>query len=665
MKQENRYNANPVGVAWYATRIPAKPYKINVGVGVTDDPYTSEAITNTRRGTGYRTRNNHGITLTALAVTIVIMIILTSVGINITSTTHQAMELQQFKTKLEIMQTEAIEKYGEAGTSAYVQDNLKLQLDGIENTGSGHNNSTDTWYDLSGNGIDGAINGATWNEEGNGLVLDGNDDGVFLGDGLIDMYNNDFTFEIVAYYDKDNVRDIILGNYTLLAENSFENNIERGSSSGDNFSNKIRFFFNRGVINYITINDIFNNEDSIILTECIFNKNESFVSYYKNGEFIESSGKNSKFSATGEYKNVWLGRDSRTNFTAMAGTIYAARIYDRALTDEEVEKNYYLDQIRFNIGADEEGYVHYTPEQLAKLGFTYTDQDAYINWETREVKMYYNGEEYYSQKNTTKTNIDTAANTNFDMNIVYEDGRYKVKVVPEENKAGLRVAYRKASSNTWLHADGYKFEYAEYGTTEVKLYDNNGNETIKTIKELDYLESNGRNYIDIGYYANSKTKIETQFLISAEHNSSIFGARQNLNQDNMLSYMLVDAASLNKYLYSYYGSYLNNSVNDFETGKIYTATMEKGICVIDDLDTIGLERNQEFSMDIPMYLFAFNEGGNSAYRQAGTRIYYFKVYEDDNLVMDLVPMGIIDSNGEMQSYMFDKISDKLLSFENV
>ena len=58
--------------------------------------------------------------------------------------------------------------------------------DGTNNTGNGHNNSTTTWKDLSGN-KDGAIHGATWNNDY--LSLDGTDDWVNLG-------NIDFTNQV-------------------------------------------------------------------------------------------------------------------------------------------------------------------------------------------------------------------------------------------------------------------------------------------------------------------------------------------------------------------------------------------------------------------------------------------------------------------------------------
>ena len=64
--------------------------------------------------------------------------------------------------------------------------------DGTNNTGNGHNNSTTIWKDLSGN-YDGAIHGATWNNDY--LSLDGTDDWVNLGN--IDFTNQatlDITF---------------------------------------------------------------------------------------------------------------------------------------------------------------------------------------------------------------------------------------------------------------------------------------------------------------------------------------------------------------------------------------------------------------------------------------------------------------------------------------
>ncbi len=182
------------------------------------------------------------------------------------------------------------------------------------------------------------------------------------------------------------------------------------------------------------------------------------------------------------------------------GTIYSVRIYNRALTDEEVKSNYFIDQIRYNVALekDGEGFVHYTAEELKQMGFTEVEQDAWINWDTREVKMEYEGQKYSSEKFNAQSNIDNVqGNTNFDLDIKYEDNRYKVTVTPEENTKNMQVSYRvKAEAgkaeNNWIIVNGYKFELGTYNTYEVKLSDEKGNQTIKTIKQtLQTVKSDG------------------------------------------------------------------------------------------------------------------------------------------------------------------------------
>lgn len=136
----------------------------------------------------------------------------------------------------------------------------------------------------------------------------------------------------------------------------------------------------------------------------------------------------------------------------------------------------------------ENKFIEYTPTELENFGFTKQEQNAYINWNTRQVKMNYKGQEYFSEKYNVQSNAIKESNTNFDMDISYEENRYKVKIIPEENSTGLEVSYRikvaaGQKENRWIIANGYEFEYADYGIYEVRLKDRNGNETIKVIDE--------------------------------------------------------------------------------------------------------------------------------------------------------------------------------------
>ncbi len=52
----------------------------------------------------------------------------------------------------------------------YIKNGLILYLDGINNTGSGHSNTSTIWKDLSGNNNNGTITGATWKSTGLSLM---------------------------------------------------------------------------------------------------------------------------------------------------------------------------------------------------------------------------------------------------------------------------------------------------------------------------------------------------------------------------------------------------------------------------------------------------------------------------------------------------------------
>ena len=76
-------------------------------------------------------------------------------------------------------------------------------------------------------------------------------------------------------------------------------------------------------------------------------------------------------------------------------------------------------------------------------------------------------------------------NKNFDLKVAYEDGKYKVQVVPESNVEGLKVSYKRQGSSNWTTTSNLEFEYSNYGIIDVKVTDKYGNESIKTITQTE------------------------------------------------------------------------------------------------------------------------------------------------------------------------------------
>lgn len=229
----------------------------------------------------------------------------------------------------------------------YSDDELILYLDGENNSGNGHSTTTTTWKDLSGKNNDGILKNFTdqsingWQE--NYLQLDGSDDGVYLDNKFSELFNQNATIEFVLYFEGNNERDIILGNYDLV--NSI--NFERGSSAGTQYYQKARTYYDSGNYNKISTNEIYPIQKKLDIT-ITFNKKNNTIKYYINGEFKEELTSD-KLSTNCKFENVWIGRDSRSGSTAMKGNVYLVRFYNRELFNEEISENYKINEYRFNI----------------------------------------------------------------------------------------------------------------------------------------------------------------------------------------------------------------------------------------------------------------------------------------------------------------------------
>lgn len=231
----------------------------------------------------------------------------------------------------------------------YASDELLLHLDGENNTKTGHSNTTTTWADLSGNGNDlELMNFALTEQSGwasNGLVLDGIDDGVFVGDKLKYLLKDDFTLEVAIKFKGDTARDVILGNYDL-STNIGTMSIERGMGAQSK-QLKGRIWYNNASIDTMTTNNIYSLNTNMNIY-FILDKSACEFSFGTNGNLKETV-KNELFSVEQEFLNAWIGRDHRTGESCLNGTIYSIRIYNRALTEKEIKNNYEIDRYRFNI----------------------------------------------------------------------------------------------------------------------------------------------------------------------------------------------------------------------------------------------------------------------------------------------------------------------------
>lgn len=218
----------------------------------------------------------------------------------------------------------------------YVKYGLILHYDSINNTGNGHSSTTTTWKDLSGNDNTGILYNfdstqtSGWN--GNYLTLDGVDDYVLLNNTLENIQN--FTIEYVMTQKRYYSWEFLWG----IKSNYF--GMESGSSG-------YRYFYHyyNDSRHIISINDAMGNLNEPVNNTVVYNNN--MVSAYKNGELVVDNQKISeRISTSGT--NFGIGADSNGNYKSKVD-YYSFRIYNRALTSDEIKQNYDIDKIRFGI----------------------------------------------------------------------------------------------------------------------------------------------------------------------------------------------------------------------------------------------------------------------------------------------------------------------------
>ena len=183
---------------------------------------------------------------------------------------------------------------------------------------------------------------------------------------------------------------------------------------------------------------------------------------------------------------------------------------------------------------------------------------------------------------------------------------------------------------------------------ENKIYDN-----IPYTK-LNYIESTGRQYINLNYYVKANTWFECQISPRSYYQTwnAIFGARTNQIGRGDDSFNLGFQAR-DGYFYSNVG--YENPLTMYPTslGQNYSIVINTTEAII---NSIKCPINGFITVTgrYPILLFALNNGGGYA-EHSCMRLYSFKVYEGDCLLYDLIP--VLDNNNI--PCLFDKVERKL------
>ncbi len=346
--------------------------------------------------------------------------------------------------------------------------------------------------------------------------------------------------------------------------------------------------------------------------------------------------------------------------------------FDKNVNDDE---NYYIidlaaiGNITLNYG--KEGYNN--PNN--------SDDVYIINNKTHTV--YYvkgiesnDGNIYHSLKLEDIQNTDNIPPTTPQINVVsgdqIDENNYETNVTLEfvpgkDNWSGVSKTTYSINGSTEQNIDtleNHQYPINEKGTYKItlKTYDNNNilSEEKKTIyigqiKQVEYLESTGTQYIDTEYFAKDTTNYEIKASlvnVGFSRDGALFGTRTaGGSKDSFILWLNNFQEVNNPIVAPVIGKSGSQIITvDYDT-HIYRYKDQN--FYIDDDKKITFMNELDKSL-FPTYLFGLNHGGSVDRRLFIGKIYYFKIYENNTLVKDFIPLV----NQNNIACLYDKVEGK-------
>ena len=264
-------------------------------------------------------------------------------------------------------------------------DNLLFNFDLKTNLRKEYKNNVvqinNTVEDLSGNNTDNTITGATFNDEG--LVFDGVNDGVLLPEYSISSLTNGFTLETM----------ISASSIDYDGEMYLIGNLEEGGNGIALYKGKFGMgVFDSGTYKYIgpETGEVLEANRKYLLTGVFTG---SSVKIYVDGVLVGTTAySGTKRDPLGN-THYFLGCNPYGNRCVQSyfnGTMYEARMYNRALSDDEVSNNYNgnitSSGLLFNFDFKNQGKYKENsgitiPEENILAYYTYVPRYSYKIWE--------------------------------------------------------------------------------------------------------------------------------------------------------------------------------------------------------------------------------------------------------------------------------------------
>lgn len=384
----------------------------------------------------------------------------------------------------------------------------------------------------------------------------------------------------------------------------------------------------------------------------IINVNDSFNEYYTSLEYIQSDGTeyiNTGYAATPntglEIDFAYLTTHYTGNWVALCGP---------------KEFSFWIHRIELQPTVE---YGTYDP--MLNTSFPKIEVD------TRHVMKNVGNKFYFDDQLVASTTVTPSSSTT----PVYIFAKSNASA-PENRQAVMKVygfkiyegntmvrnmtpCIRKSDNEVGMYDLVNNRFYKNAGTGEFKYKEIKENETEYTT--LDYIESDGNQYINTEYIPTANTGMEMEFSYignnwkSGSDYIAMFGSRTPET-----SFWIHRLQQFLTVTYADYDPGKNSGFSPINRNTKYTVKTNRGNFYFND--TVKASTNASFgTSSTPIHIFAI--GANSKLidnRFIKLRVYAFKIYENDQLVMNMIPSK---RNSDNRIGLYDTINEKF--YENM
>ena len=176
-------------------------------------------------------------------------------------------------------------------------------------------------------------------------------------------------------------------------------------------------------------------------------------------------------------------------------------------------------------------------------------------------------------------------------------------------------------------------------------------------QEVEYIQSNGTQYIDTWVYVNPDYTIEMKFEVTSdERYNTFFGTRTNWQQRYVWR---TENVRNGVFFIQRSKSYTDNSYESYEwnfnVNQIYTLKMNQELYIDWSLEKTFSASTSSTPFDTPLALFALRYDLTTAWDFFYWKIYYCKLWDDsNNLIRDFVPCY---RKSDSVIWMYDLVND--------